>query len=129
CILNLDSINIGENVFMIGYPKSLEVTQYNNYNFDIPITRKGIISGKDYRHNTILIDCPSYGGNSGGPILIEKNGGYKMIGLVSSYVPYIDLWINPVTNIRNVDAINSGLTVITPFYRIINDLYKEGLWK
>jgi hypothetical protein len=52
-----------------------------------------------------------------------------MIGLVSSYVPYLELWINPATNLKNVDALNSGLTVVTPFYRIINDLYKEDLWK
>ena len=45
CILSLDSVDIGDNVFMIGYPKSLEVTQFNNFNFNRPIARKGIISG------------------------------------------------------------------------------------
>jgi len=114
---------------MIGYPKSLEVTQYNSFNFNRPIARKGIISGKDYSFNTILTDCPSYGGNSGGPVLLLKNGGIKMIGLVSSYVPYIDYWINPVTKITNVDVINSGLTVVVPFYLIILDLYKNELWE
>ena len=129
CILTLDSISVGDDVFMIGYPKSLEVTQYNNFDFNRPLTRKGIVSGKDYNHNTILIDCSSYGGNSGGPVLLKRNDEIKIIGLVSSYVPYIDVWINPITNIKNIDALNSGLTVVTPFYRIIRDLYKEELWR
>ncbi len=129
CILNLDSIDVGEEIYMIGYPKSLEVTQYDIFDFNRPLTRKGIISGKDYKHNTILIDCPSYGGNSGGPVLLKRKNEIKIIGLVSSYVPYIELWINPVTNIKNIDALNSGLTVVTPFFGIINDLYKQELWK
>ncbi len=129
CILNLDSISVGEDIYVIGYPKSLEVTQYDNFNFNRPLTRKGIISGKDYIHNTILIDCPSYGGNSGGPVLLKRKDEIKMIGLVSSYVPYIEFWINPVSNIKNIDALNSGLTVVTPFYRIIMDLYKKELWE
>ncbi len=129
CILNLDSINVGDEIYLIGYPKSLEVTQFNNFNFNRPLVRKGIISGKDYEYNTILIDCPSYGGNSGGPILVKRNGKLKMIGLVSSYVPYIERWINPVSNITNIDALNSGLTVVTPFYLIIKDLHKKELWE
>lgn len=128
CILKLDSINIGDEIYLIGYPKSLEVAQHNNFNFNRPLARKGIISGKDYDHNTILIDCPSYGGNSGGPVLLKRNNEIKMIGLVSSYVPYIDFWINPVTKITNKETSNSGLTVVVPFYRIIMDLYQEQLW-
>ena len=114
---------------MVGYPKSLEVTQFNNFDFNRPLARKGIISGTDYEHNTILIDCPSYGGNSGGPIIIRKGEEFKMIGIVSSYVPYIDIWMNLTTNIKNVETSNSGLTVVTPFYLIIKDLYKKELWK
>jgi hypothetical protein len=129
CILSLDSINVGEDIFMIGYPKSLEVTQHNNFNFNRPLARKGIVSGKDYQHTTILVDCPSFGGNSGGPVLMKKHDQIFMIGLVSSYVPYIDYWINPVTKITNRETSNSGLTVVVPFYRIIRDLYEEQLWQ
>lgn len=129
CVLNIDSINIGDEVFMIGYPKSLEHTNYNIFDFNRPIARKGAIAGKDYAHNTILIDCPAYGGNSGGPILIKIHNKLKMIGLVSSYVPYYDYWINPVTKITNTETINSGLTVVIPFYWIIKDLYKKELWE
>ena len=129
CVLTLDSINAGEEIFMIGYPKSLEITQHSNFDFNRPLLRSGVISGKDYEHNTVLIDCPSYGGNSGGPVLLKKNNQIKMIGLVSSYVPYIDYWINPATKITNRETSNSGLTVVVPFYRIVKDLYKEQLWK
>lgn len=129
CVLNIDSINIGDEVFMIGYPKSLEHTNYNIFDFNRPISRKGSIAGKDYAHNTILVDCPAYGGNSGGPILIKKGKNLKMIGLVSSYVPYYDYWINPVTKITNTETVNSGLTVVIPFYWIIKDLYNKTLWE
>lgn len=129
CILKLDSINVGDEVFMIGYPKSLQHTTYNKFDFNRPLTRKGIIAGKDYEQNTILIDCPAYGGNSGGPILVKTHNKLKMIGLVSSYVPYYDYWINPVTKITNTETINSGLTVVIPFYRIIQDLYKKEFWE
>jgi len=129
CVLKLDSIYAGEEVFMIGYPKSLEILQHSNFNFNRPLLRSGVVSGKDYEYNTILIDCPSHGGNSGGPVLLKKNNKIKMIGLVSSYVPYIDYWINPVTKITNRETSNSGLTVVVPFYQIIRDLYKEELWR
>lgn len=129
CVLNLDSINIGDDIYIIGYPKSLETAQHSNFNFNRPLARKGIISGKDYKHHTILIDCPSYGGNSGGPVLLKKDNELKIIGLVSSYVPYIDYWINPVTKITNRETSNSGLTIVIPFYAIIRDLYDNKLWK
>src|SRR5262245_59773428 len=101
-LLPFDKVAIGTDILMGGYPKSLGLPSKNQYNFDRPLLRKGIVAGKTYELGNIIVDCASYGGNSGGPIFAEnqiiRDGriekSYKLIGLVSGFVPYNEVWYN-----------------------------------
>ena len=69
---------------------------------------------------TIILDCPVYGGNSGGPViqLFRSNNGvdeYKIIGVVSHYIPYVQEWVNSRDKLIHKEYLNSGYSVITSF--------------
>jgi len=65
-LLKLTNVDVGEETFMHGYPESLKVESV--FDFDRPLMRKGIVAGIDRKLETIVIDSPSYPGNSGGPV-------------------------------------------------------------
>lgn len=70
-LLNIINIHPGEDLLVLGYPLDYE---YNKAEF--PILRSGkvasypIIPAKDYR--TFFLDFEVYGGNSGGPVFINR---------------------------------------------------------
>jgi len=44
------------------------------------------------------LDCPVYKGNSGGPVVASVHSGletkFRLIGIVSEFVPFEEKWIN-----------------------------------
>jgi hypothetical protein len=71
------------------------------------------VAGKNQITRTIIIDCPVYPGNSGGPVIeVESQGPisvYKAIGVVTQFVPGT-VWGNTV---------NSGYAVVVPMDRVL----------
>jgi Trypsin-like peptidase domain len=108
--------SIGSDIYMFGYPSSIGSKKHPQFDYSRPLLRKGIIAGKYAKNKTIIIDSPSYFGNSGGPVFsIEKetNGLYlSLIGIVSEYIPYIDRWVNKNTEIENIQTSNSGYSIV-----------------
>jgi hypothetical protein len=84
-----DQVLVGNDVIIYGYPRSLvDERQLDPLR---PLLRRGLIAGLNQSRRTIVIDCPSYRGNSGGPAVeIEPvNLGatsLKVIGVVVEYV-------------------------------------------
>ena len=116
---NLNEIGIANDVYLMGYPTSLGLTQSRYFDITKPLIRKGIISGINTNEGTFIIDCPSYQGNSGGPIVEQGEDGYfRVIGLVSQYIPYETTWYNNRERIKNVEVANSGFSVCVPFDKI-----------
>lgn len=77
-----NDVNPGDEAFLFGYPKSLKITDNEtDYDYNRPLLRRGIIAGIDKNYQTIIVDCPSYQGNSGGPVY-EFPFGLKDIGMV-----------------------------------------------
>ncbi|MGZ3864063.1 MAG: trypsin-like peptidase domain-containing protein [Bacteroidia bacterium] len=120
-----NEINIGGEIYLLGYPSSIGLQAIPQFDYTRPLLRKGIIAGKYEKNKTILIDCPSYWGNSGGPVyeLVKTNlftTEIKLIGIVSEYIPYYDIWENKRTGFNNVQAMNSGYSVITPIDDVLD---------
>jgi hypothetical protein len=109
-------------IYTIGYPKSL--TLNINFDYNRPLIRGGIISGVDLIKNKIIIDCPTYQGNSGGMVFESEvtSDTIYLIGLVSQFVPFEEHWINEAYGYFNTNVYNSGYTVVVPF-----DAIKEQL--
>lgn len=114
----------GDPVFVLGYPMGL-VNQKRQY----AICRSGSIARiRDFfgsQNSTVLLDAPVFPGNSGGPVVLKPEvaglAGRKvyttsrLIGLVSSYVPYEETAVSLQTNLpRIIFQENSGLTVMVP---------------
>lgn len=108
----LSSIEAGSTVFLIGYPTSLGMIQNEYYDFRKPLLRKGSIAGLDTKKGTFVIDCPSYPGNSGGPVVERcQDGKFRMIGFVSRYIPFETKWYSNRERVHNTEISNSGYTV------------------
>lgn len=96
-------IEIGEETYVIGYPKALAKfrPQRPMFNYELPLVRKGIISSMN-NYKTFVIDCAVYGGNSGGPVFVAENifsqvnNGINistktyLVGIVTQYVPLVN---------------------------------------
>jgi len=62
-------VTLSNDVYLLGYPRSIGAGNIPQLDYSQPLLRKGAVAGKNLKNNTIIIDCPSYPGNSGGPDL------------------------------------------------------------
>ncbi|MGC4098622.1 MAG: trypsin-like peptidase domain-containing protein [Nitrospira sp.] len=85
------SVLISNEVYMFGFPLELGLVPVGQYDYSKPLLRKGIVAGKDVVTKTLMIDLPSYHGNSGGPVLEVESDGFqkrfKIIGVLTQFVP------------------------------------------
>jgi Trypsin-like peptidase domain len=110
-----DDVLIGNDVLLFGYPTSLGISGSPQLDPLRPLLRKGIIAGLKPDSKSIILDCPVYYGNSGGPVVeVDRDFSkttFKVIGVVSQFVPFDQNLINhtPLPNLSN-----SGYSVVTP---------------
>lgn len=103
-------------VYVFGYPTSLGLKKVPQIDPLRPLLRFGIIAGTNPALKTIILDCPSYPGNSGGPVLeveqvdlLERR--FLVIGMVIQFVPFAETWVNITHKYKNLTISNSGYTV------------------
>lgn len=120
----LNQVAISNNIYIFGYPTSIGI---ENIQIDplVPLLRKGIVAGKNYKTKKIIIDGPSYQGNSGGPVMmVDEDPGtikYLLIGIVVEFVPYVETWMNDrYPGISNTSIHNTGYSVVEPMDYIID---------
>ncbi len=118
-IKRFSEVLMANQVFIFGYPTSLGLETIPQIDYLRPLLRVGIVAGTNDQTKTIILDCPAYGGNSGGPVLeVDQvpSGAreFRPIGLVSQFVPAIERWINEPHGYTNTNVYNSGYTVATP---------------
>jgi hypothetical protein len=112
-ISRFNEVLIGNEVVLFGYPTSLGLQTLPQLDPSHPLLRKGIVAGVNEALHSIILDCPVYPGNSGGPVIEIDQAGpfarrYRMIGVVDQYVPYAD-------GGRTFSIMaNSGYSVIVP---------------
>lgn len=113
------SIRPSTDVFVLGYPTSLSLDIEGILDPTTPLLRKGIVAGKNDKNHTIIIDCPVFQGNSGGPVFeqeADKEGilHTKLIGIVSKFVPLVEKWRSSLYDYENLNLSNSGYAVVVP---------------
>lgn len=111
---------IGDDVFMFGFPKSLGLHNVKLFDSDRPLVRKGAVAGIDKTNSTVIIDCPSYPGNSGGPVSVVHNGTIKVMGFVDAFIPYINQTQPSDSSNSSIIVNNSGYTVVVPIENVYN---------
>jgi hypothetical protein len=120
-----EEVLVSNEVFILGYPNSLSLNNNPQIEFDRPLLRKGIIAGKNLTKETIILDCPVYFGNSGGlAIQVEETSlgkrEFKIIGVVSQYIPFVETLHSVQMGYSNVNFENSGYSVVVPTDSILD---------
>ena len=113
-----NQVLVGNDVLLFGYPVSLALERNPKIDFSRPLLRRGIVAGEDVPANSIILDCPSYQGDSGGPVIEVDVTGFErrlwLIGVMNSFVPFKDVLKSERFGYENITVENSGYSVITP---------------
>ncbi|TDT45194.1 trypsin-like peptidase [Maribacter spongiicola] len=89
-LASIEETILGLDTYIFGYPKTLGIQKSPQFDYNKPLLRKGIVAGIYKVKRTIILDCPAYGGNSGGPVYsYDSEGNFQLVGVVSQYIPYI----------------------------------------
>jgi len=115
-VKHFDDVLIANTIYTFGYPTSIGIKEISQIDPLRPLLRFGIIAGTNPSRKTIILDCPSYPGNSGGPVLeVDQvdlvNRRFQVIGVVSQFVPFAETWINITHKYQNLTISNSGYAV------------------
>jgi hypothetical protein len=115
-MIKFDSVLISNDVFIFGYPTSIGIKNIPQIEYDKPLLRRGIVAGLNRTKRTIILACPSYPGNSGGPVLEVDQEGFKtqfrIIGVLSQFIPFAKAY--KIQGHLNIQISNSGYSVATP---------------
>lgn len=129
------SLMAGTPVLALGFPLGLRSTDHA-----LPIARQGIVARAD--QNGIVADLFVFPGNSGGPVVytppFKPGKGLtsaleveeKLIGVVSSFIPYREPAISPQTKrVRVMFEENSGLANVVPIDRLVELIESDAVKK
>jgi V8-like Glu-specific endopeptidase len=129
---SFDKVLIANEVLIFGFPTSIGLPNLPQFNRLRPLLRKGIVAGKNDDLKTIILDCPSYPGNSGGPVIeVEEDGlvaRFRVIGIVTEFVPVAEAWVNTSYGYTNTSYGNSGYSVAMPMdfiYELVKEFQEE----
>jgi hypothetical protein len=117
-IKKYDDVLVANEVLLFGYPTSLGIQGSPQLDPLRPLLRRGIVAGLNPSAKSVIIDCPSYPGNSGGPVVEADRAAFSatfnVIGIVSEFVPFEEKSINYPIAYQSVNISNSGYTIVTP---------------
>ena len=128
-VKKFDDVLTSNDIYIFGYPRSLGIPEIPQIDYEVPLLRKGILAGKNNKQKFLIIDCPIYPGNSGGPVmevevLSPGSFSYRIIGVVTQFVPFAEIWENKTQKYSNVQLSNSGYGVAVPMDMVL-ELLKD----
>jgi len=114
-LAKFEDVSITGDVFISGYPKSIGIG-HNQFDFERPLFRKGVVAGLNYQNKSIILDCIVYPGNSGGPVIqvdnfLDGSRKFSVIGIVIQLIPFSGSWINNQFEYSKTSFTNSGYSV------------------
>ena len=117
-IEKFDQVLTPNDIYVLGYPASIGLQQAPQIDYNTPLLRKGVVAGTNSANKTIVLDCMTFHGNSGGPVLEVIHEGFqsrfRVIGVVSQYVPVAETWVNTTQSYFNMQLYNSGYSIAEP---------------
>jgi hypothetical protein len=111
-VAKMEDVLIGDDVFVFGYPISIGLKEGLQFDPERPLLHKGIVAGINRFQHSVIIDCPAYPGNSGGPVIEADTVDsitrrFRVIGVMDQMIPYDG-------RDRAMGVMNSGYSVIVP---------------
>ena len=135
-ILRENELKTTTPILVPGFPLGLRSEKFSN-----PIVRHGIVARCE--ENRIILDAFIFPGNSGGPVFYVPNikvdnqtisspilNEQRLIGLISAYIPYVDVAISNQTKRARISfEENSGLCIAVPVDDILELLNRTDVIK
>lgn len=125
----IDASIVGSDVFLFGYPNSIGIPSNPRIDPTHPLLRKGIIAGINPSQQTIILDCPVYQGNSGGPAILRQQVNsaqweFYVIGIAVEWIPFLDVWESKRFRYTNETLSNSGYSVVESSESILSLVWR-----
>ncbi|ESX23894.1 trypsin-like peptidase domain-containing protein [Mesorhizobium sp. M1148] len=123
-VLPFDEVGISNEAFLFGYPVS--IGHAGQLEPDKPLIRRGAIAGLNEANRTIILDAPSYQGNSGGLVVecidevFERR--FRAIGIAVAFVPFYEKMQSLHFKTVNTNIENSGYTIVEPIDKILETI-------
>jgi hypothetical protein len=113
-----DDVEPGTPVFVFGFPQSLGIPTRPQFDSHRPLLRGGIVAGTFPARKTFVVDAAVYPGNSGGPVVAVIDEAFTrrffLVGIVTEFVPAVEIWKNEMFQYQNLTMSNSGYSVVEP---------------
>ncbi|MBM3331754.1 trypsin-like peptidase domain-containing protein [candidate division WOR-3 bacterium] len=125
-----DQVLVGNDVFVFGFPRNLGLRGLPEIDSDRPLVHKGIVAGSNPSMRTLIIDAAVYPGNSGGPVIEVEEGDlpfndtFVLIGVVTEYVPFEDVWHDITRDYMNRTISTSDYSIVEPMDPVIDIIQK-----
>jgi hypothetical protein len=110
----LSEVGVGNSVWLYGYPTSLA---NDDLDLKTPLLRAGIVAGITKRYQ-IVLDCPSYFGNSGGLATELVGEDHFGIGVAIKMIPFAEKLYSREFKQVGIRYENSGYSLIEPMDRV-----------
>lgn len=106
---DVEQHDLGSEIFYFGFPLGTGAdVEYPHK----AIVRKGIISSISDAP-TFIIEANVFPGTSGSPVFIQRESTFEIIGVISSYIPYIDIAVSMQSKKPRITfEENSGLAYV-----------------
>ncbi len=95
-------------VLIYGFPRAIGLQRMTQLDPGLPLLRRGIVAGVDPARQALVLDCATYPGHGGSPVIDAER---RVIGVVSQYVPMPETWLNLNHGFQNATLTNSGFAV------------------
>lgn len=119
---SVDKHELGERIFYFGFPLGEGASIEHPH---LPIVRTGIIS-QIPEGLSFIIEANVFPGSSGSPVLKDMETDFKVIGVVSSYIPYRDIAVSAQTGKPKVIfEENSGLASVVKSKYILETINSD----
>lgn len=115
----LDQVRLCESILLLAHPTSLTRGD-RALSFGYPLMRSGIVAGTP-PSKRIIIDCPTYPGNSGG--LVFRASDQTAIGVAVRNISFTEKLFSSVDRAEvSLRRHNSGYTVVEPMDRVLETI-------
>lgn len=109
----------GDSIFLVGYPTSL-AKEEKALDRGYPLLRSGVVAGKP-PSGKIIIDCPTYPGNSGG--LVVSANGHHPVGVAVRNIGFTEKLLSSIDRAEvSRRRHNTGYTVVEPIDLVIETI-------
>jgi hypothetical protein len=123
-VLRVADVLIGNEVYLFGYPVSIGLPQVPQLDYDRPLLRRGIVAGKNPSRGAVIVDCPVYPGNSGGPVMqLDADGtqnSYRVFGVAIEFVPTTAKVYHAGSAVPSDALVNSGYAVVAAMDHVLS---------